>query len=708
MQQHRYPIEGLDCAHCALRVEQAIQQLPEIVHAEVNFLNKTVVYETQDSMESSLVFSRVQQAISQAEPHASLQLTKKEHSLLKQKFKFLFSHGNELGLVLLASLLTLIAALWTNLPPWAMTFILMGAYLLVASEVLVRAFRNLTKGKILDEHFLMSLATIGAWVIQEPYEAIAVMALYRLGEWFQSLAVERSRGSIRSLLDAHPTFVTRLSAQGEEKISPDKVQVGDHLRIKPGERLAVDGILASGTSELNVAALSGEPLPRIVQKGSAVFAGSINGGGVLILEVTQTMQTSFVQRMLQLMEDAVSKKTKTERLITRFAQIYTPLVVGMAVLLTMIPPLLGLGPWMEWGRRSLVFLVLACPCALVLSVPLGFFAGIGRLSKLGLVVKGSDAFESFAQMEALWMDKTGTLTLGEFSVVEIEAVHGNTEQLLEWVAHAEGDSTHPYARAIQQAWGKPLQRNALNHAQEWIGQGMSVVYQGHAVLVGRYAWLQEQKIQDLPASLAASAQLVVAYDGRYAGWIRLEDQPRADMVEAMQALRKQGVSYLAMLTGDQEEHAKRVAQSLGLDAYYANLYPEEKLQHLERFLKDHSGKGTVGYLGDGINDAPTLARADVGIAMGKVGSDAALEAADMLVLHDHVGVLAQGKKVAQGSMQRIRQNIIGVLVIKALVLLLGAWGYAPLWSAVFADVGVTLLAILNIVRPLKGSKNREH
>ncbi len=701
MQQHRYPIEGLDCAHCALRVEQAIQQLPEIVHAEVNFLNKTVVFETQDSMDSSLVFSRVQQAIAQAEPHASLQQNKEELPLLKPKFKFLFSQGKELGLVLLAALLTLIAALWTSLPSWATTFLLMVAYLLVAFEVLLRAFRNLTKGKILDEHFLMSLATIGAWVIQEPYEAIAVMALYRLGEWLQSLAVERSRGSIRSLLGNHPTFVTRLSAQGEEKVSPDKVQVGDQLRIKPGERLAVDGIIVSGTSELNVAALSGEPLPQIVQQGSSVFAGSINGGGVLIIEVTQTMQTSFVQRMLQLMEEAVSKKTKTERFITRFAQIYTPVVVGMAVLLTIIPPLLGLGPWMEWGRRSLIFLVLACPCALVLSVPLGFFAGIGRLSKLGLVVKGSDAFESFAQMEALWMDKTGTLTLGEFTVAEIEAVNGNTQQLLEWVAHAEGDSSHPYARAIQHAWGKPLQRNALDHAQEWIGQGMSVVYQQHVILVGRHTWLKEQKVQDLPSSFASSPQLVVAYDGRYAGWIRLEDQPRAEIVEAMQALRNQGVSYLAMLTGDQEEHAKRVAHTLGLDAYYSNLYPEEKLQHLEHFLHEHLGKGTVGYLGDGINDAPTLARADLGIAMGKLGSDAALEASEMIVLHDQVGVLAQGKKVAQGSMHRIRQNIIGVLVIKAIVLLLGAWGYAPLWSAVFADVGVTLLAILNIVRPLK-------
>ena len=563
----------------------------------------------------------------------------------------------------------------------------LAAYLIFGYDVLLRAGKNIVRGQVFDENFLMSLSTIGALAIGEMAEAVFVMLFYQVGEAFQDYAVARSRKSITALLDIRPDFA-RLVAEGETKeVPPETVQIGDCILVKAGERIPLDGIIEEGHAMLDTAALTGESLPRNAEAGERVLSGCINMDGTLRIRVEKPFGESTVMKILEMVENAAGKKSKTERFITRFARIYTPVVVLLAVLVAILPPVLGVGAFSLWFGRALVFLVVSCPCALVLSVPLSYFAGIGAASKRGILVKGGGDMDTLCHLEKVVFDKTGTLTKGKFSVIEVEG------DVLRLAAIGEAMSNHPIAKAIVESYEGELP--AAEQYQELGGYGISYELEGETVLLGNSRLMEREHIPYTKAN-GIGTVIYVAKGGKFLGHILVADTLKGNIAESLGALRKQGVKEMVMLTGDRKETAEAVAKELRLDGVYSELLPENKVEWMEK-LKGN-GEGKTAFVGDGINDAPVLAGADLGVAMGGIGSDAAIEAADVVLMDDDIGKLAVGIKIAKNTRKIVNQNIAFALGFKILVLILSVPGIATMWMAVFADVGVCVLAILNAMR----------
>ena len=609
------------------------------------------------------------------------------------------------NLIRIAVALVLFLAAWLSpLTGWWQLGAFLVPYFIVGWDVLWRALRNIAHGQIFDENFLMAVATIGALAIGEYPEGVAVMLFYQVGEWFQSYAVGRSRRSIASLMDIRPD-IANVERDGQlQEVDPDEVAIGEVIVVKPGEKVPLDGVVLEGRSSLDTAALTGESLPREVVPGDDVVSGCVNQSGLLRVQVTKRFGESTVSKILDLVENASSKKAPAENFITKFARYYTPCVVIGAVLLAVLPPLLtgwnDWSVWSEWIHRALIFLVISCPCALVISVPLSFFGGIGGASRCGILVKGSNYLEALAATDVVVFDKTGTLTQGVFNVTAIHPDHVSEGQLLELAALAESYSEHPISRSLREAYGKEVDTSRITSNEELAGRGVRAVIDGKTVCVGNNKLMDDIGIAWHPCHRVGTT-VHVSVDGAYAGHIVISDEVKPDAKEAIAALKELGVRKTVMLTGDAKAVGESVAADLGLDAVYTQLLPGDKVDRMEDLLKERVGKGKLAFVGDGINDAPVLSRADVGIAMGGMGSDAAIEAADIVLMDDKPSKIASAIRIARRTHRIVNQNIVFALAVKALVLLLGALGVANMWEAVFADVGVSVIAILNAMRALK-------
>ena len=574
---------------------------------------------------------------------------------------------------------------------------------MIGWDIVWKAVTNILHGQVFDENFLMTIATIGALILGEHSEGVAVMLFYQVGEWFQSYAVSKSRKSIASLMDIRPDYANVERNGKLEQVDPDEVNIGDTIVVKPGERVPLDGKIIKGTSALDTSALTGESMPRDVEPGMEVISGCINQTGILTIQTTKKYGESTVAKILDLVENASDKKGKTENFISRFARYYTPIVVFAAIALAILPPLVTGQPFSVWIYRALTFLVISCPCALVISIPLSFFGGIGGASKIGVLVKGSNYLESLAHTEVVVFDKTGTLTKGSFAVSQIKAIEMKEEQLLELAAYAEDYSNHPISQSIQKAYGKKIDNSRISDVQEIAGHGVRAVIDGKTVLAGNAKLMNGENIVYTPSD-AIGTVIYLACNGKYAGYIVIEDEVKADAPAAIRALKEVGVRKTVMLTGDADAVGKKVAQKLGLDQAYTELLPADKVDRVEAMLKQTSEKGKLVFVGDGINDAPVLARADVGIAMGGLGSDAAIEAADVVLMTDEPSKISAVVRIARKTIRIANENIVFALGVKLLVLILGATGYANMWVAVFADVGVSVIAILNAIRAMRVKK----
>lgn len=581
--------------------------------------------------------------------------------------------------------------------------IFLVCYAVIGWDIVWKAVTNILHGQVFDENFLMTIATIGALILGEHSEGVAVMLFYQVGEWFQSYAVSKSRKSIASLMDIRPDYANVERNGKLEQVDPDEVNIGDTIVVKPGERVPLDGKIIKGTSALDTSALTGESMPRDVEPGMEVISGCINQTGILTIQTTKKYGESTVAKILDLVENASDKKGKTENFISRFARYYTPIVVFAAIALAILPPLVTGQPFSVWIYRALTFLVISCPCALVISIPLSFFGGIGGASKIGVLVKGSNYLESLAHTEVVVFDKTGTLTKGSFAVSQIKAIDMKEEQLLELAAYAEDYSNHPISQSIQKAYGKKIDNSRISDVQEIAGHGVRAVIDGKTVLAGNAKLMNRENIAYTPSD-AIGTVIYLACNGKYAGYIVIEDEVKADTPAAIRALKEVGVRKTVMLTGDADAVGKKVAQKLGLDQAYTELLPADKVDRVEAMLKQTSEKGKLVFVGDGINDAPVLARADVGIAMGGLGSDAAIEAADVVLMTDEPSKISAVVRIARKTIRIANENIVFALGVKLLVLILGATGYANMWAAVFADVGVSVIAILNAIRAMRVKK----
>lgn len=594
---------------------------------------------------------------------------------------------------------------------WILLPIYAAAYLVVGWDILWKAIRNIAHGQIFDENFLMAIASLGAFAMQEFDESVAVMLLYQVGELFQSYAVNKSRNAISSLVELRPDLAT-VERNGELlEVDPDEIAVGEIIVVKTGERIPLDGIVTEGSSTLDTAALTGESLPRSVTVGAEALSGCINQSGLLKIRVTKPFAQSTVSKILELVEEASERKSRSEAFITRFAKYYTPFVVIAAVLLSVIPPIvtgnfLNGAIWLKWVSRALTFLVISCPCALVISVPLSFFGGIGGASRNGILIKGSNYLEALAAVDTIAFDKTGTLTQGTFTVARLYPANGTSEeQLLEWAATAEAFSTHPIANSLRTAYGKPIAKESMQNVQEIAGNGVQATINGQLVMVGKAAMLQQQNITipENPKEIQGT-KVFVAVDNTYQGCILITDPIKPTAAKAIQQIKELGIRKTVLLSGDTEQTAKAVADTLHIDEVHAQLLPQDKVQCLEELLHTQKKGALLAYVGDGINDAPVLTRADVGIAMGAMGSDAAIEAADIVLMDDNPDKLSTAIRIARKTKYIVMENIVFALGVKAIVLLLGALGFANMWAAVFADVGVAMIAICNAIRTLRIKK----
>jgi len=611
----------------------------------------------------------------------------------------------QLGKIIVSTLLFLLALLTESFLAspfsfWLAILLFLASYLLTGGEVILRAVRNIRGGNVFDENFLMSIATIGAFVIGEYPEGVAVMLFYQVGELFQSYAVNKSRKSIAQLMDIRPEYANVKRGEELVRLEPDEVAVGEIVVIKPGERVPLDGKVLAGYSMVDTTALTGESVPREVGVGDEILSGCINMNGVLTVEVIKSYEDSTVAKILDLVENASSRKSRSEKFITRFAQIYTPVVVIIAALLALIPPLvLPEATFSDWVYRALTFLVVSCPCALVISIPLSFFGGIGGASASGILVKGSNYLEALAKAEVVVFDKTGTLTKGVFKVQEIHSENLSAEKLLELAAYAEHYSNHPISRSLLEAYKQDIDNERIGKVEEIPGHGIVAWVDGQEIMVGNHRLMEKMAIPYYQGELGGTV-VHVAVNGGYAGYILIADEVKPDALKTIEKLKLTNIQKTVMLTGDTHEVGRKVAQDLGIDQVYAQLLPGDKVEKLEELLTQKSANGRLVYVGDGINDAPVLARADIGIAMGALGSDAAIEAADIVIMNDEPSKVVTVMKIARKTLGIAQQNAVFAIGIKVAVLILSAIGLATMWEAVFADVGVTVLAILNSFRTL--------
>ena len=702
-----YLLKGLDCPNCSAKIEKEVGELDGVTSSTVNLMNQTLTVQAGTSVAASLL-DTVTTIVHSHEPDVEVSEKQLEATAPVKKDEKAAVYNDEdkkrtirlaVGAVVYAIGMAL--TVFAKLPTLAELAFLIVAYVILGWDVVWQAVKNITRGQVFDEHFLMSVSTIGAFAIGEYPEAVAVMLFYQVGEFFQSLAVKRSRKSISDLMDICPDSATVKRNGVLQVVSPESVAVGEIIVVKPGEKIPLDGIVVDGESMLDTKALTGESVPRSIRKGDEALSGCINQSGLLTLKVTKSFGESTVSKIIDLVENASARKAPTENFITTFARYYTPVVVGMAAVLAIIPPLVLGGGWSEWLRRGFVFLIVSCPCALVISIPLTFFGGIGAASKRGVLVKGSNYLEALNKVSVVVFDKTGTLTKGVFEVANIIPAAGyQKEQVLEYAAQAESYSNHPIAKSILATYGKPIDQKQFSDFEEISGHGISVMVQGKKVLAGNSKLMESEKIA-YAACDAAGTKFYVAADGSYVGCILIADEVKPDSKCAIAELKKIGVEKTVMLTGDDERIGKSVADELGLDAYYAQLLPDQKVEKLEMLDKQKRQGSKLAFVGDGINDAPVLARADVGIAMGGLGSDAAIEAADVVLMTDEPSKLVEAIDVAKATKRIVMQNIVIALGIKSVFLVLGALGMAGMWEAVFGDVGVTIIAVLNAMRILK-------
>ena len=581
-------------------------------------------------------------------------------------------------------------------------FIFVISYLVVGIDILKKAVRNITRGKVFDENFLMAVATLGAFAIGEFPEAVAVMLFYQIGELFQSYAVDKSRKSISSLMDIRPDFAN-IEKEGKlEKVDPDDVKIGDIIIVKPGEKVPLDGVVVEGKSMLDTMALTGEAVPRSVNIGNEILSGCINQNGLLKIKVTKEYDESTVSKILDLVENASNKKSKSENFITKFAKYYTPIVVIIAVIIAIVPPIImqDMSIFTDWLYRALSFLVVSCPCALVISIPLSFFGGIGGASKSGILVKGSNYLEAIANSEIIVFDKTGTLTQGVFEVQKIEAAGIEKEELIEIAAYAENYSNHPIAQSIKKAYGKEINEKQIVKTEEMSGLGICAKIEKKDVLIGNEKLMQKNKIEYTKCNDIGTI-LYVAIDNKFAGYILIADKIKDDAITAIKELKENNIKQTVMLTGDRKNVAEDVAKKLGIDKVYSELLPDGKVSKVEELMKQKSKKGKLVFVGDGINDSPVLAISDIGIAMGGLGADSAIEAADIVIMTDEPSKIVNTIKLSKKTMRIVFENIVFAILVKVIVLVLSAFGLSTMWEAVFADVGVSIIAIINALRILR-------
>jgi Cd2+/Zn2+-exporting ATPase len=691
---------GLGCANCAAKIEKEIRALPGVKAASVDFVSKKLTIEAENKHELNAI---IEKASDIARSIESGIVVVEESSEAEDNVHEYDWNSNKRKLVILGvSALLFFAALFLDLPFWVEFGMYLTSYILAGGEVLLKAGRNIIRGQVFDENFLMSAASICAFAIKEFPEGVAVMLFYQLGELFQNIAVSRSRKSIAALMDIRPDFANIKTGDDVKKVSPDKVSIGDIIIVRPGEKVPLDGKVTDGRSMLDTSALTGESVPREVGPGNDVLSGSINKNGLLTIEVTKEFGESTVSKILDLVQNASSKKAPTENFITKFARYYTPAVVFTAAALAVIPPLIVSGEsFAEWVYRALVFLVVSCPCALVISIPLGFFGGIGGASRNGILIKGSNYLEALNDVDTVVFDKTGTLTKGIFKVTRVNAIDGFEDaDLLEYAAYAESYSNHPIAVSIIKAYGREIDKSMISEYDEISGHGIKAMVKGILVLAGNSKLMDKENIPHDDADETGTV-VHIAIDRKYAGYIVISDEVKDDSKNALRELKSIGVRKLVMLTGDNKAIGERIGMDLGMDEVYAELLPHQKVEKLELLDQNKPSDGKLVFVGDGINDAPVLARADVGVAMGGVGSDAAIEAADVVLMTDEPSKLVNAIKIARRTRKIVWQNIIFAMAVKGVVLLLGAGGVATIWEAVFADVGVAILAILNAMRVMK-------
>ena len=700
MVEKEYILEGLNCANCARKIEELTNDIDGVDSAFLDFVSKKLKVKVEHEDKVEPVAQEIRGIVEKIEPDVKV----------IDEYEHLHEHDHEHGEVDIYEIGKLVAGGIFFLIPLILKLnikleiaLYAISYILVGGEVLSRAVKNILNGQVFDENFLMSLATIGAFLVKEYPEGVAVMLFYQIGELFQDMAVDHSRKSIKSLLDIRPDYANLKKGDDIEKVDPNKVHVGDYIIVKPGEKVPLDGIIVQGNSMVDTSNITGESVPKTVNEGDSVLSGFINNSGLLTVSVTKEFGESTVSRILDLVENASSKKAPTENFITKFARYYTPIVVVSAILLAFVPPIvLGTG-FSSWIYRALIFLVISCPCALVVSIPLGFFGGIGAASKSGILIKGGNYLEGLSQMGTAVFDKTGTLTKGVFKVTKINPEEGYTEEdILKLAALSEAYSNHPIGKSIVDAFGGEINREDIKEYKEFSGKGVKANIFESEILSGNKKLFNEQKVEIKEVDSYGTV-VYIAKDRKFIGSVVISDELKDDSIDTLENLKNFGVNTV-MLTGDNKKVGDKIGEILGVDKVYSELLPQDKVSILEDIIKSKGDAKKVVFLGDGVNDAPVLARADIGVAMGGLGSDAAIEASDIVIMTDEPRKLITGVNIARRTKKIVKENIIFALGVKAIVLILGAFGVATMWEAVFADVGVSLIAVLNSLRALKVEK----
>ena len=683
-----YELRGIDCGNCAAKIERAVNQLEQVESATVNLIAQKLTLETksEDGIDKEII-----DLVDAIEPGIEVISEKKEEALPEKR-----DWAKELLLAV-----TILFAFGFFLPEeyfWIRLVYYLTLYIIIGHKVLIKMVQNIQRGNIFDENFLMSIATLGAFLLGEFPEAVAVMLFYQIGEYFQDKATSQSRQSIAQLMDIRSVKAWRLEGGEAVQVDPETVRVADHILVKPGEKVPLDGLVRKGRSILDTSALTGESLPREIGVGEDITSGVINLTSPLVIEVSKTFSQSTVNKILELVENASNKKAETERMITRFSRVYTPVVVGIAFLLASLPPLLGLGEWSTWLYRALTFLVISCPCALAVSVPMSFFGGLGGASKLGVLVKGGNYLEALAKLDTVVFDKTGTITKGIFAVDTVVNAEGIEDNILYLAAHLESYSNHPIANSIRTAYGQEVDENRVSQITELPGQGMSGRIDGRQLYLGNARLMEVQGIA-YPAIDSTGTVLYLAEDSHFLGYFLITDQVKETSIEALKDLQAVGIKKTVLLSGDRQAVVDEFAQQFAFNDAFGDCLPQDKVSTFEEILTQ--SQQAVAFVGDGVNDAPVLARADVGIAMGGLGSDAAIESADVVLMDDDLGKLPQVIRLAKKTVRIARQNMTLAIVVKLIFLVLSGLGISNMWEAIFADVGVTLLAVWNALRTLR-------
>jgi len=695
-----FKLEGLGCANCAAKMEIQIGKLNGVINARIDFVSTKMIIEVSGKERFAEIMKQIPQIVDSIEH--GVKITDVQPSAGYKDWTILLDKKQIVLLIMGIGIL--IAALILELTIGIQFFLFLLSYILIGQKVIFKAIRNTIRGEVFDENFLMFIATAGALATRQFPEAIAVMLFYQTGEFLQNIAVNRSRRSISSLMDIRPDFANLIEGNEERTVAPEKIEIGQAILVKPGEKIPLDGTVIEGFSVLDTSALTGEFIPRQVKAGDNVLAGFINKNGLLNIKVTKSYNQSTVARILEMVENASSKKAPTENFITKFAHYYTPAVVLGAALIAFIPPLLMQDAvFFDWLNRGLIFLVVSCPCALVISIPLSFFGGIGGASRNGVLIKGSNYLEALNNVRTVVFDKTGTLTEGVFEVTKISPIEGISEEMLiKYAAFAERYSNHPIAASILQKYSRQFNDNEISEYEEIPGYGVKAVYNEKKIIAGSARFMIKETIH-MEKDDNRGTVVYVAVNGDYIGSISISDRIREDTSKAIEGLRQIGVQRIVMLTGDKQDVSEMIGRELGFDEVYAGLLPDQKVEILENIEKQKDPQTKIGFIGDGINDAPVLARADIGIAMGGLGSDAAIEAADIVLMTDEPSKIISAFQIARKTRDIVWQNIVLALGIKSVVLFLAALGLATMWAAVFADVGVTVIAVLNATRVLNFS-----